>query len=56
MKAFFIERYSKDAPVLQGDQPEPELRENDLLVEIRAASVNQLDVKIKSGEFRMVIR
>lgn len=55
MKAFFIERYSKDAPVLQGDQPEPELRENDLLVEIRAASVNQLDVKIKSGEFRMVI-
>ncbi len=55
MKAYFIERYGKGTPLIHGDQPEPELRDNDLLVEIRAASVNQLDAKIRTGEFRMVI-
>lgn len=55
MKAYFIERYGKGSPLIPGNQPEPELRDNDLQVEIRAASVNQLDAKIRTGEFRMVI-
>lgn len=55
MKAFFIDSYGKDSPLRFGDRPEPEMRDNDLLVEIRAASINQLDAKIRTGEFKLVI-
>ena len=55
MKAYFIERYGKGTPLIHGDQPEPELRDNDLLVEIRAASVNQLDAKIRTGDHYVLV-
>ena len=55
MKAHYIDRYGKGLPLRNGDRPEPELHDNDLLVENHAASVNHLDVKIKSGEFKMII-
>ena len=35
--------------------PEPELRENDVLVEVHAAGVNPLDSKIRSGEFKLIL-
>ena len=35
-----------------GELPEPKLAQNDVLVQIHAASVNLLDSKIKSGEFK----
>ncbi len=38
-----------------GDMPEPELRENDVLIEIHAAGLNLLDSKIKSGEFKLIL-
>lgn len=55
MKAFFIEKYGKQASLKFGDRPEPEIRDDDLLVEIRAASLNQLDSKLKSGEFKLIL-
>lgn len=55
MKAYYIENYGKKVPLLSGDRPEPELRDNDLLLEIRAASVNQLDHKITTGEVKQAI-
>ncbi len=36
--------------------PEPDLRDNDVLVEIHAAGVNLLDSKIRSGEFKPILR
>ncbi|MEQ1762529.1 MAG: NADP-dependent oxidoreductase [Pyrinomonadaceae bacterium] len=52
MKAFIVDRYkSKDGGRI-GEMPEPELRENDVLVKIHAAGVNLLDSKIASGEFK----
>jgi NADPH:quinone reductase-like Zn-dependent oxidoreductase len=52
MKAFIIERYGSKDGVRAGDMPEPELREDDVLVQIHAAGVNLLDAKIRDGEFK----
>ena len=55
MKAFTISRYSKTDALLLTDVPNPEVQDNDVLVEIHAASVNLLDSKIKSGEFKLLL-
>ena len=52
MKAFILDRYGNADCVRAGDMPEPELREDDVLVEIHAAGVNLLDSKIRNGEFK----
>lgn len=55
MKAFTINKYSKTEPLQLVELPMPALNENDILVEIYAASVNQLDSKLKSGEFKQLL-
>ncbi len=35
--------------------PDPELREDDVLVQIHAAGVNLLDSKIRDGEFKLLL-
>jgi len=55
MKAFSISRYKKDSDLQLVDVPEPVLKENEVLVEIYAASVNLLDSKLKSGEFKLIV-
>jgi alcohol dehydrogenase len=54
MKAFIVDRYGKASGRL-GEMPEPELRDDDVLVEIRAAGVNPLDSKIRDGEFKLLL-
>ncbi|KRE87090.1 NADPH:quinone oxidoreductase [Rhodanobacter sp. Soil772] len=55
MKAFIVDRYSKKDPMRLGDMPEPELRDDDVLIEVHAAGLNVLDSKIKSGEFKLIL-
>src|SRR3989475_4054352 len=55
MKAFIIERYGSKDGVRAGDMPDPELREDDVLVQIHAAGVNLLDAKIRDGEFKLFL-
>ena len=55
MKAFTINRYSKGDPLELVDLPQPVIKENEVLVEIHAASVNQLDTKISTGEFKLLL-
>ncbi|MCP1386343.1 NADP-dependent oxidoreductase [Runella salmonicolor] len=55
MKAYTINRYSKEDALQLVDLPEPIINENEVLVEIHSASVNQLDAKIKSGEFKLLL-
>ncbi|MBY5719980.1 NADP-dependent oxidoreductase [Rhizobium leguminosarum] len=55
MKAFLIDRYKKGGALRLGQSPEPQLRKNDVMVEIHAASVNPLDAKIRDGEFKLVL-
>jgi len=55
MKAFSISRYKKESPLELVDLPEPIVKDHEVLVEIHAASVNLLDSKIKSGEFKLIL-
>lgn len=55
MRAFIVYRYGKKAVARIGEMPGPELREDDVLVQIHAASVNPLDSKIKNGEFKLLL-
>lgn len=55
MKAFTIDRYkSKDGGHFV-DMPQPAVGDNDVLVQVHAAGVNLLDVKIASGELKLVL-
>jgi NADPH:quinone reductase-like Zn-dependent oxidoreductase len=55
MKAFILDRYGSADHVRAGDVPDPELREDDVLIQIHAAGVNQLDSKIRNGEFKRIL-
>lgn len=55
MKAFIVDRYGKKDGVRFADMPDPEVRDDDVLVRIRAAGVNPLDSKIRDGEFRQIL-
>jgi NADPH:quinone reductase-like Zn-dependent oxidoreductase len=55
MKAFVLERYGKKGPLQLSDMPAPELRDDEVLVEVHAAGVNQLDSKIRDGEFKLIL-
>jgi NADPH:quinone reductase-like Zn-dependent oxidoreductase len=56
MKAFVIDRYGSNDVVRAGEMPDPELRDDDLLVQIHAASVNPLDLKIRDGKLKLILR
>jgi NADPH:quinone reductase-like Zn-dependent oxidoreductase len=55
MKAFILDRYGSADGMRAGDMPDPELREDDVLVQIHAAGVNLLDSKIRNGEFKRIL-
>jgi NADPH:quinone reductase-like Zn-dependent oxidoreductase len=55
MKAFIVDRYGKKDGVRIGEMPDPEVRENDVLVQVHAAAVNLLDSKIRNGEFKLIL-
>src|SRR5215207_316902 len=55
MKAFIVDRYGSKDGVRAGEMPDPQLREDDVLVQIHAAGVNLLDSKIRDGEFKRIL-
>lgn len=55
MKAFLIDRYGKDVVGDITEVPEPKVGDFDVLVETHAASVNVLDIKIRKGEFKLIL-
>ncbi|MEY3724782.1 MAG: hypothetical protein RLZZ365_717 [Pseudomonadota bacterium] len=55
MKAFVINRYGKKETGHITDMPEPKVGDEDILIQAHAASVNPLDFKIRSGEFKLVL-
>lgn len=55
MKAFVVDRYGRKQNLRFGEMPKPELREDDVLVRVHAASVNPLDSKIRDGEFKLIL-
>lgn len=55
MKAYTINRYSKEDKLQLVEVTEPVVNENDMLVQVHSASINQLDAKLKSGEFKLLL-
>ncbi|WP_114972966.1 NADP-dependent oxidoreductase [Rhodoferax ferrireducens] len=55
MKAFILERYGKKRALRLAEMPTPELRDDEVLVQVHAAGVNLLDTKIRSGEFKLIL-
>lgn len=55
MKAFVVGRYGSKDGVQMREVPEPGIGEHDVLVQVRAASVNLLDAKIRNGEFKRIL-
>jgi len=55
MKAYTISKYSKTSKLNLIELPVPDIKENEVLVEIHAAGVNLLDAKIKTGEFKLIL-
>jgi NADPH:quinone reductase-like Zn-dependent oxidoreductase len=55
MKAFIIDRYGSADRVQAAEILVPELREDDVLVQVHAAGVNLLDSKIRDGEFKLIL-
>ncbi len=53
MKAFVLNQYKE--PLQQIEVPEPVLGDHDVLVEVHAAGLNQLDEKIRQGEFKQIL-
>jgi len=56
MKAFAIDSYGGPEVVRARDLPEPEPGANDLVVDVRAASVNPVDFKIRSGRMKTLVK
>lgn len=55
MKAFILNRYGKKEKLHLSEIAEPVLNEQDVLVQVHAASVNLLDSKIRDGEFKLIL-
>ena len=55
MKAFIVDRYGSKHALRAGDMPDPQLREDDVLVQIHATSVNPLDIGIRDGAFKRIL-
>jgi NADPH:quinone reductase-like Zn-dependent oxidoreductase len=55
MKAFVVTHYGPDG-LTAADLPAPSVGPRDVLVDIRAASINPLDKMIRNGEFKQLIK
>jgi alcohol dehydrogenase len=55
MKAFILDRYGSKVALRLGEMADPAVREDDVLVQVHAAGVNPLDLKLRSGEFKLIL-
>ena len=55
MKAFIIDRYGSNDRVRAAEVPEPDLRDDDVLIQIHAASVNPVDLRIRDGKLKLIL-
>jgi NADPH:quinone reductase-like Zn-dependent oxidoreductase len=55
MKAFILDRYGRKVALRAGEMADPDVRDDEVLVQVHAAGVNLLDSKIRSGEFKLIL-
>ena len=56
MKAYAIQKYGKDQPLEMINKAIPKPAATQVLIEVRAVAVNVLDVKIKHGDFKQILK
>ncbi|MDP3653555.1 MAG: NADP-dependent oxidoreductase [Rhodoferax sp.] len=56
MKAWFIRSYGGPEVLEFGAVPEPIVGARDVLVDIRAASINPIDIRVRKGELRRLVK
>ena len=55
MKAFVVAKYGKNG-LRPGEVPAPIVGPRDVLVQVRAASINPLDMKVRDGELKLLLK
>ena len=55
MKAFIVDSYGTDG-LRAADVPQPTVGRRDVLVQVRAASINPLDKMVRNGEFKRLLK
>ena len=55
MKASVVDRYGKQERLRAADVPEPDVQEDDVLIQVHATAVNQLDSKLRNGELKLIL-
>ena len=55
MKAFIVKKYGKNEVLHLAELNNPTVKDNEVLVEIHSAGVNQLDSLIRNGEFKIFL-
>lgn len=55
MRGFSLDAYGKGVPLRLTDLPEPQVGSDDVLVDVHAAGLNQLDAKIRDGRFKPIL-
>lgn len=55
MKAFLVARYGKNEKLRLTETPPPVPQADEVLLEVHAAGINQLDSKISNGEFKLIL-
>jgi NADPH:quinone reductase-like Zn-dependent oxidoreductase len=55
MRAAYINKYGDNTVVQVGELPVPTIGDNDVLVQVKAAGVNPLDIRIRDGKLKQVL-
>ena len=55
MKAFVVEKYGKSG-LRAAQAPDPTVGPRDVLVRVSAASINPLDMLIRTGQFKLLLK
>jgi NADPH:quinone reductase-like Zn-dependent oxidoreductase len=55
MKAFIVEKYGTSG-LRAAQAPDPTIGPRDVLVRVSAASINPLDMMIRNGEFKLLLK
>ena len=55
MQAYLLDAYGKQQQLRLAQVAEPVLADDEVLVQVHAASVNLLDAKIRNGEFKLIL-